>query len=157
MVSGAKSGNDLVLTMSDASTITIADIYNKETIVIHGTGAPSSPSNDSGNRTFKLGDKYLNTQTGQVYRYNGTIWQLIFDPFDEYQEFTLNSNGQVVLTVSAYAIASIIPSQPARYVIEIEGQVQNINRGDFTIAGSTVTFTGGSANSGQRGSVRVLK
>lgn len=158
VASGSKSGNDLILTFNDASTITISNIYNKETIWINGTGAPTNPTNDSGNRVFAVGDKYLDTQIGQIYRYNGSSWLLIFDPFSEYEEFTLNGAGEITLSaISAYALASIIPTQPARYVVEIEGQVQNINRSDFTIGGPTLTFSGGAANSGQRGSIRILK
>lgn len=156
----AKSGNNLVLTMSSGTVFTITDIINKETIYLNGDGNPNSvaPTNDANNRSLKVGDKYLDQLTGNIYRYNGTTWLLIFNPFSEYEEFTLNGSGAYTLsTITASSIANVLTADPARVVIEIEGQLQKYNRGDWTISGSTITLSGGAANAGNRGSILILK
>lgn len=158
--SAVKSGNNLVLTMNDATVFTITDVLNKETIYLNGDGNPNSvpPTNDLNNRTLKVGDKYLDQLTGNIYRYNGATWLLIFNPFLEYEEFTLNGSGAYVLaTVSASSIANILTTDPSRVVLEIEGQLQKYNRGDWTISGSTITISGGAVNAGNRGSILILK
>ena len=83
---------------------------------------------------------------------------LIFNPFLEYEEFTLNGSGAYTLaTITAGSIADILTTDPARVVLEIEGQLQKYNRGDWTISGSTITLNGGAANAGNRGSILILK
>lgn len=160
LTNAAKSGNNLVLTMSSGTVFTITDIINKETIYLNGDGNPNSvaPTNDSNNRSLKVGDKYLDQLTGNIYRYNGSTWLLIFNPFLEYEEFTLNGSGAYTLaTITASSIANVLTTDPARVVFEIEGQLQKYNRGDWTISGSTITLNGGAANAGNRGSILILK
>lgn len=151
------SGNNIIYTMSNGTTLTTPNVVNKETIYLNGSGVPTSPTNDAGNRAFASGDKYLDTTTGNIYRYNGSSWVLIYQnqphvPILEH--FTLNGSGQA--TLSLITGFGIISTTEAQYQVELEGQIQYVTRTDFTVSGQTLTFNGGAVNAGQRGTVRRL-
>lgn len=155
-----KSGNNLILNYNDATSLTIVGIYNKETIYLNGVLDPNAtaPTNDLNNRALAVGDKYTNTATGELYRYNGTTWDLIYTPVSNtilIEHFTLNASGQV--TLSLITGFNTFAMNTENYIVELEGQELSLNRSDFSYVGQTLTFSGGATNAGQRGSVRKLK
>lgn len=149
----SKNGNNLVLTLSNGGTVNIPNIYNKETLVYYHTVNPNTtpPTQNTGDRAIAQGDLCIVISTKQVYKYNGSAWDLIYDPYAQYEEFTLDGSGMYTLaTILGFGTIS---SNPARYDLFLEGQKQYLNNSDFTVSTNTLNF--GSIAAGQRGSLQL--
>lgn len=138
-----KVGNNLELTLTNGGTITIPNIFNKETLDYFGTGNPNTvaPTPNVNDRPLAAGDLYTDKATGQVYKYTGTTWALIFDPYNQYEEFTLDANGSATLSTITGFAALVGSGVHARYDLYMNGQKMYFNNGDFTVSGNTITFS----------------
>ena len=120
----SKSGNSLILTLSNGGNVTIPNIYNKETLVYYHTVNPNTtaPTQNTGDRAIAQGDLCIVISTKQVFKYNGSAWDLIYDPYAAYEEFTLDGSGMYTLaTITGF---NTISNNPTQYNLFLKKQKQ---------------------------------
>lgn len=100
----------------------------------------------SNQRVLKNGDLAFSTVDGTIWSYNSSLSK--FKPISYRSEISdkLDINGQYVLPASFVGNPKFaqIPTNHKVYYIEVEGQLQRYDRGDFTLSGNLLTIPGAS-------------
>ena len=101
---------------------------------------PDSPS---------TGDKYTDSTSGFQYEWNGTVW-ISTDParaanIQELDDISGSFNGSTTAFSLAVSSAAIEPVSAQQLLISVGGVMQNPSD-DYTVSGSTITFTTAPSN-----------
>ena len=90
------------------------------------------------------GDTYSDANSGFEYEWNGTVWISIEagkrSNIQEIDDISGSFNGSTTDFTLTSTSTSIEPTNAQQVVISLGGVLQNVND-DYTIDGSTITFT----------------
>jgi len=135
------TGSPVSFTIKDESIVGYTSKKNED-----GDILASNVVLSSNQRVLKNGDLAFSIIDGTIWAYDSALLKFKQISYRSEVSDKLDSSGQYVLPASFTGNPKFaeMPTNHKVYYIEVEGQLQRYNRGDFTLSGNLLTVPGAS-------------